>query len=76
MITLKIFTLSIKLPLNIFIFIWCAIGVVVLVTGFIDDFINYSNYEFTLYSVVLQIAALYFFSWYCISYIKQKNNRH
>lgn len=74
MFKLKIFSLVLKIPKSIYIFIWCIAGCSILGYNFILDIINIENTTPSKFSLLTQIVWFLFFVWYVIKYLKKEQN--
>lgn len=64
---MKLFT--IELPVNIYIFLWSLLGIMVYTYSFTNDLINQVNNQ-TIKSLIVSIALYFLCLYYCVNYIK------
>ena len=64
--------MNLKIPYNIFIFIWSLIGIVVLIYGLSNDFITHRFANVSRLELILDVNFLLLFSLYAIKYLKHR----
>ena len=63
--------MEIKIPYNIFIFIWSVAGVLILGYGFFTDIVYNERVKFDR-QLFTQIVWFIIFIFYCLNYLKKK----
>jgi hypothetical protein len=64
--------MNLKIPYNIFIFIWSLIGIVVLIYGLSNDFISNRFANVSRLELIFDVNFLLLFSLYAIKYLKHR----
>jgi hypothetical protein len=64
--------MNLKIPYNIFIFIWSLIGIVALIYGLSNDFINNRFANVSRLELIFDVNFLLLFLLYAIKYLKHR----
>ena len=64
--------MNLKIPYNIFIFIWSLIGIVVQVYGLTYDFITHRFANVSRHELIFDVNFLLLLSLYAIKYLKHR----
>jgi hypothetical protein len=64
--------MNLKIPYNIFIFIWSLIGIVVLIYGLSNDFITNRFANVSRHELIFDVNFLLLFLLYAIKYLKHR----
>ena len=64
--------MNLKIPYNIFIFIWSLIGIVVQVYGLTYDFITHRFANVSRHELIFDVNLLLLFLLYAIKYLKHR----
>ena len=63
--------MELRIPYNIFVFIWTLTGVLILGHGFYNDMVNYGGIKFDR-QLFIQIMWFVLFALYCFNYLKNR----